>query len=136
MQGFGERVAFPAEFDLFRVRGLEVVLSQDLVYSVPPESERGLRTFDSVGIAKEVIEDSCDLIHSGCRDTSPQKGLGCREAREHAAKTGGGNVRLVLVVQRRGVGEPKEYLKTEFFLPEGGVIVAQCVPEVGMGERE
>ena len=112
---------------------MEVVFCQDLVYSVSPEGERGLRAFDSVGEAKEVIEDSCNLVHSGCRDASPQEGLGCREAREHAAKAGGGNVRLVLVVQLRGVGEPKEYMKTEFFLPESGVVVAQCVPEVGVG---
>ena len=73
------------------------------------------------------------MVHSGCRDTGPQVGLGCREAREHAAKTGGGYVRRVLVVQRRGVGEPKEYLKAEFLLPESGVVVAQSVPKVGMG---
>ena len=73
------------------------------------------------------------MIRSRRRDPSPQQGLGGREAREHAAQAGGGNVRRVLVVQRRGVGKPKEYLKTEFFLPEGGVTVAQCVPEVGMG---
>ena len=39
----------------------------------------------------------------------------------------------VLVVQRRGVGEPQEYLEAEFLLPEGGVVVAQSVPKVGMG---
>ena len=39
----------------------------------------------------------------------------------------------VLVVQRRGVGEQKEYLEAEFLLPVSGVVVAQSVPEVGVG---
>ena len=131
-QGCGERVAFPAKFDLFRVRGLEVVFCQDLVYSVSPESERGLRAFDPVGETKDIVEDSRDLVHSGCRDAGPQEGLGCRKAREHAAEAGGSYVGRELVVQRRGVGEPKEYLKTEFFLTESGVRVVQSIPLVGM----
>ena len=73
------------------------------------------------------------MIHSRCGDTGPQVRLGCREAREHAAKAGGGDVGRVLVVQRRGVGEPKKYLEAEFLLPESGVVVAQSVPKVGMG---
>ena len=36
----------------------------------------------------------------------------------------------VLVVQRRGVSEPKEYLHPEFFLTESGVFVTQ-----GSGSR-
>ena len=40
----------------------------------------------------------------------------------------------VLVVKRRGVGEPQEYLEAEFLLSESGVVVAQSVPEVSMGE--
>ena len=39
----------------------------------------------------------------------------------------------VLVVKCRGVGEPEEYLRTEFFLTEGGVCVVQGIPEVGVG---
>ena len=135
-QGCGERVTFLTECDLFWVLGLEVVLCQDLVHPVPAEGKRVLRVFDPFGETEEVIEDSCDLISSGCRDTGLQVGLGCRETREHAAKTGGGNVRWVFVVQRRGVGEPKEYLKTEFFLTECGVVVAQGVPEVSVSQRE
>ena len=45
-------------------------------------------------------------------------------------------MRRVLVVQRRRVGEPKEYLETEFLLPKSGVVVAQRVPEVSMGKYE
>ena len=41
-------------------------------------------------------------------------------------------MRRVLVVQRRGVGEPQEYLEAEFLLPERGVVVVQSVPEMGM----
>ena len=40
---------------------------------------------------------------------------------------------LVLVVQCGGVGEPEEYMHTEFFLAEGGVCVVQGIPEVGVG---
>ena len=39
----------------------------------------------------------------------------------------------VLVVQRRWVGEPEEYLHAEFFMTEGGVCVVQRIPEVGVG---
>ena len=43
----------------------------------------------------------------------------------------------VLVVQRRGVGEPHEYLEAELLLPEGRVVVVQGVPEMGPGlERQ
>ena len=45
-------------------------------------------------------------------------------------------MRRVLVVQRRRVGEPEEYLETEFLLPKSGVVVAQRVPEVSMGKCE
>ena len=42
----------------------------------------------------------------------------------------------VLVVQRRGVGEPEKYLKSEFLLTEGGIRGTQRVPKVGVGQRE
>ena len=45
-------------------------------------------------------------------------------------------MRLVLVVQRRGVGEPEKYLKSELLLTEGGIIGAQRIPQVSIGQRE
>ena len=45
-------------------------------------------------------------------------------------------MRRVLVVQRRGIGEPQEYLEAELLLPKSGVVVAQRVPEVSMGKCE
>ena len=73
----GEQVAFLAVCDICWVVGDKVILSQDLVYSVPPENKCGLGAFDSVGKTEEVVKDSCDLVDSGCRNTCPQVRLGC-----------------------------------------------------------
>ena len=75
-QSCGERVAFLADCNLLGVVGNEVILCQNLVYPVPPESKWSLWAFDSVGKTEEVVEDSCYLVDSGCGDTRPQVGLG------------------------------------------------------------
>ena len=76
-QGCGERVAFLSEYDLCRMVGDKVIICQNLVYPVPPESKWGHWAFDSVGETEEVVEDSCNLVYSWCGDTRPQVGLGC-----------------------------------------------------------
>ena len=70
-QSCGERVDFLAECDLFGVLVDEVILCQNLVYPVPPESKRGLWAFESVGETEELVEYSCNLVYSGCVDTLP-----------------------------------------------------------------
>ena len=76
-QGFVERETLLTECDLCWVVGNKVVFRQNLGYSVPPESEWGLRAFDPVGESEEVVEDTCDLIDTWCGDARPQVGLGC-----------------------------------------------------------
>ena len=66
----GKRVSFQPEGDFCWVVWDEVVLREELVDSVPPECERGLWTFDSVGEAEEVVEDSGNLVHTGRMSTS------------------------------------------------------------------
>ena len=75
-QGCGELVAFLTECDLCWVVGDKVVFRQYLIHSVPPEGEWSFGAFDSVGKTEEVVEDSCDLVDTGCGDTCPQIGLG------------------------------------------------------------
>ena len=134
--GCGERVSFLPEGWFCGVIGDDVVLREEFVDPVHPKCKRGLEAFDTVGETEKVVEDLGYLVCYWCMDTRPQKGFGCREAGQHYAKAGLSDVRRVLVVQRRGVGEPDEYLKPEIFLTECGIRGTQRVPQVCMGQRE
>ena len=136
-KGCGERVSFLPEGEFCGVIGDDVVFRKELVDLVPTECERGLDTLDTVGETEKVVEDLGYLVCSGCWDALPQKWFVCREAGQHSANTGLGNVCRVLLVQRRGVGEPEEYMKSGFILTEKRDLRDSTqVPQVGTRQRE
>ena len=99
-----------------------------LVNSVQSECERGLEAFDPVVETEKIVEDSAYLVRSWCWNTCTQKWLGCRKAGQHFEEASRGDVGRVLVVQRRVVGEPVEYLNTELFLTERWIRWIQRIP--------
>ena len=131
-EGCGDRLAFSPECDFCGVVVDNFTLLEKLVDPVPPNGERDLEAFDTVGEAEKVVEDLNYLVCSWCRDTCPQKWFGCREAGQHSAKACRGDVPRVPVVQSRGVGEQEDHLYPEFFLTECWIRGTQRIPQVDM----